>query len=225
MKNKINQTINWKKESFRYAKNSSKSEIYENQLFEKHLSFFSNKKISNMLDVGCGNGDFLNNFLKNKKIKKFGIEPSQNTINLCKRRHKNINFKKASSHNLPFRDNEFNLVIVWSVLHWVDRNLYLQSLGELIRVTNKYLMVMDFFPKIEHKTKYKHKSGFFTFKTDFDKILKSSGYLKKKFELNYFIDEKIKRLIVTNDIKDNIYQRKMVIYEKKDTLPSIRYKI
>ena len=107
----------------------------------------------------------------------------------------------------------------------MDRNLYLQSLGELIRVTNKYLMVMDFFPKIEHKTKYKHKSGFFTFKTDFDKILKSSGYLKKKFELNYFIDEKIKRLIVTNNIKDNIYRRKMVIYEKKDTLPLIQYKI
>lgn len=222
---KINQTINWKEESFRYAKSASTSTSYKNGIFEKHFKFFSNKKIKNILDVGCGNGNFLNNFLKDKKIQKFGIEPSQNTINLCKKRHKNISFKKASSHNLPFRDNEFNLVIVWSVLHWVDRNLYLQSLGEIIRVTNKYLMVMDFFPKIEHKTEYKHKSGFFTFKTDFDKILKSSGYLQKKFELKYFINEKLERLVVTNSIKDNIYQRKMVIYEKKDTLPFIRYKI
>ena len=225
---KTNQTINWKKQSFRYAKNTSSlstSKSYKNEVFEKHFKFFSNKRIKNILDVGCGNGDFLNNFLKNKKIQKFGIEPSQNTINLCKKRHKNINFKKAFCHNLPFTDNKFDLVIVWSVLHWVDRNLYLQSLGELIRVTNKHLMVMDFFPKIEHKTKYKHKSGFFTFKTDFDRILQSSGYLKKKIELNYFIDEKTNKLIVQNNIKDNIYQRKLVIYEKKDSLPLFRYKI
>ena len=37
-----------------------------------------------MLDVGCGNGDFLNNFLKNKKIKKVGVETAQQTINFCK---------------------------------------------------------------------------------------------------------------------------------------------
>lgn len=222
---KLNQTINWKEQSFRFAKAGSSSASYKNKLYEKHFSFFSNKKIKNMLDVGCGNGDFLNNFLINKKIKKFGIETSQNTINLCKKRHKNINFKKAFSHNLPFRDNEFDLVIIWSALCYVDRNHYLQSLGELIRVTNKYLLVMDFFPKIEHKTKYKHKTGFFTFKTNFDKILNSSGFLKKRFELNYFIDEKIKKLIVTNNIKDNIHQRKMVIYEKKITLPLIQYKI
>ena len=225
MKNTINQTINWKKESFRYAKNSSKSEINKNQLFEKHLSFFSNKKIRNMLDVGCGNGDFLNNFLINIKIKKFGIEPSQQTINFCIKRHKNINFKQAFSHNLPFSDNKFDLVNVWSVLHWIDRDYYLQSLGELIRVTNKFLMVMDFFPKIEHKTKYKHKEGFFTFKTHFDKILDCSGCLKKKFELNYSFDEKLKKLMVSNNIKDNIHQRKIVIYEKRIILPTLKYKI
>ena len=70
MKKKINQTINWKEQSFRYAK---KVESNGDPLFEKHFSFFSNKKIRNMLDVGCGNGDFLNNFLKNKKIKKVGV--------------------------------------------------------------------------------------------------------------------------------------------------------
>ena len=84
---------------------------------------------------------------------------------------------------------------------------------------------MDFFPKIEHKTKYKHKAGFFTFKTNFDKVLGSSGFLEKKFELNYFINEKIKKLIVTKKIRDNINQRKIIIYKKKITLPTLEYKI
>ena len=224
MNNKINQTINWGEQSIRYVKaQGSKSNEY--QIFEKYFSFFSNRNIRNMLDVGCGNGDFLNNFLKKKKIKKFGVEPSRQAINFCKKRHKNINFKIAFAHNLPFPDNKFDLVNIWSVLHWIDRNHYLQSLGELVRVAKKFLMVMDFFPKIEHKTNYKHKAGFFTFKTDFDKILNSSGCLKKKFELNYFIDEKSKKLIVLSNIKDNIHQRKLVIYEKKSLLPKLNYKI
>ena len=222
MKKKMNQTISWKEQSFRYAKIVGPNRY---PLFEKYFSFFSNKRIRNMLDVGCGNGNFLNNFLKNKKIKKVGVETAQQTINFCKRRHKNINFKKAFCHNLPFPDNKFDLVNAWSVIHWIDRNYYLQSLGELIRVTNKFLMVMDFFPKVEHKAKYKHRSGFFTFKSDFDKILNNSGYLKKKFELKYFIDEKTNKLIVQNNTRDNIRQRRMVIYEKKITLPLLKYKI
>ena len=84
---------------------------------------------------------------------------------------------------------------------------------------------MDFFPKVEHKVKYKHVSGFFTFKSDFDKILNYSGYLKKKYELNYFINEKTNKLIVKNNIRDNIHQRRMVIYEKQITLPLLKYKI
>ena len=62
-------------------------------------------------------------------------------------------------------------------------------------------------------------------KTDFDKILNSSGYLIKKFELNYFIDEKTNKLIVQNNTKDNIHQRRMVIYEKRITIPLLKYKI
>ena len=224
MKN-INQTIQWKEQSLRYAKKSSNWQNYKYKNFEKFFSFFLNKKIKYMLDIGCGNGDFLENFLKNKKIKKFGVEPSLPTINLCKKRHPNINFKKAFSHNLPFPDNKFDLVNIWSVLHWIDRNYYMQSLGESIRVAKKYLMVMDYFPKVEHKVKYKHKKGFFTFKTDFDRILVSSGILIKKFEINYFVNQKTKKLIITKNIKDNIHQSKIVIYEKKNTLPLLKYKI
>ena len=190
MKDTINQTTDWNDQSYRFAKASSKTDFYKHDLIKKYLIFFKNKRIKSMLDVGCANGDFLNKFLENKIIKKFGVETSKKTINLCKKRHKHIHFTKAFAHNLPFTDNKFDLVNIWSVLHWVDRNYYLQSLGELIRVTKKYLMVMDFFPKIEHKSKYIHKKGFFTFKSNFDKILSNTKFLKKKFELNFYIDEK-----------------------------------
>ena len=66
MKN-INQTTNWKEQGLRYVQNSSSSPSNENLFFKKKFSFFLNKKIKNMLDIGCGNGDFLNNFIKKKE--------------------------------------------------------------------------------------------------------------------------------------------------------------
>ena len=42
MKKKINQTINWKEQSFRYAK---KVESNGDPLFEKHFSFFLIKRL------------------------------------------------------------------------------------------------------------------------------------------------------------------------------------
>ena len=114
--------------------------------------------------IQCGNGDFLEDFEINKKIKKYGIETSVQTVKFLNKRHKKIKFKKAYCHKIPFNQDAFDLVIVWSVLHWIDRNNYLQSLGELIRVTNKYLIVMDFFPNRPHKTKYKQKKFFLLIK-------------------------------------------------------------
>ena len=85
---------------------------------------------------------------------------------------------------------------------------------------------MDFFPINEHKISYVHKKGFFTYKSNFDQILSSSGLLKKKFELNYYIDEKKNKFVNTkNKSLDDIYQRKLVIYKKKITLPLKKYKI
>ena len=48
-----------------------------------------------------------------------------------------------------------------------------------------------------------------------DQILSSSGLLKKKFELNYYIDEKENKFVNTkNKSLDDVYQRKLVIYKK-----------
>ena len=226
----VNQTTNWGNQSIRYVrdseKNSNKKKSEKINFFKIFFkNFFKNKKIRNVLDVGCGNGDFLEDFEINKKIKKYGIETSVQTVKFLNKRHKKIKFKKAYCHKIPFNQDEFDLVIVWSVLHWIDRNNYLQSLGELIRVTNKYLIVMDFFPNRPHKTKYKHKKNFFTYKTDFDATLLSSGYLKKETELNYYINEKENKLVkITLKYQKEDYQRKFVIYKKKITLPLKSFK-
>ena len=49
---KINQTINWKEESFRYAKDaSSSSKSYKKNVFEKHFKFFLILDTKNLVEV------------------------------------------------------------------------------------------------------------------------------------------------------------------------------
>lgn len=219
-----NQTLNWNEQSIRYFLESSKDKHPKSNMFNIYFKkFFEKKKIKNILDVGCGNGDFLKSLVIKKKILKFGLETSQKTVNFCKKRHKSINFKRGYAHKIPFKQDEFDLVIIWSVLHWVDRNYYLQSLGEVLRVTKKYLAVMDFAPILSHKTPYKHRTGFYTYKSDYDKILSNSGCLHKEFEFNYYINKKNKIFKISPLKKENVYKRKFVIYKKKSTLPLIKY--
>tara|TARA_B110000305_G_scaffold148366_1_gene164680 strand:+ start:66 stop:740 length:675 start_codon:yes stop_codon:yes gene_type:complete len=223
---KINQTKIWHSQSLRYVKthlNNSRFNDYD------CFKIFKKKKIKSTLDIGCGNGlmldDILNNYCRNSK-KNIGVEASKKSIQLLRKKtfNKKINFKYCYAHNLPFDDEEFDLVYIWSVLHWIDRRHYLQSLGESLRVTKKYLVVMDWVEKIDFKVPYKHKKGFFTYKMDFDKVLSNSGILKKIYEERWFVDNNKKKVIKNNNNKKlNQNLRKVIIYKKKDILKTIKF--
>lgn len=74
-----------------------------------------------MLDVGCGNGIFLNEWQKKFQLDRaVGLEPSAKAVNLLNDKWRNddvIEFKSAYVHDLPFENDSFDLVTTWSVLH------------------------------------------------------------------------------------------------------------
>jgi len=108
-----------------------------------------------VLEVGCGSGKNLRYLSKQYNCKCYGLEPNQELVNKLNNDHLkngyNIKFVYSFSNHLEFEDNDFDLVICWSVLHWVNRNQILQSIGEMLRVTQKYILIMDFvhFPHIK----------------------------------------------------------------------------
>ena len=226
---KINQTYLWEKQSERYVKSYLNFKInYDDKNIKKFFSFFYKKKIKNILDIGCGNGEMLNFFLENISASNFGVgvEPSYNAIKLLKKKNikkKKINFLKAFAHKLPFKDNNFDLVISWSVLHWIDRNNYLQSLGEITRVAKKYLLILDFAPQKMHKVLYIHKKNFFTYKHNYDQILKELGFLKKIKQNNIYVDN-LNNYTLENQLNIkknsfiNSFRRSITIYKKEDHL-------
>ena len=136
---------------------------------------------TSILDVGCGPGTFLKSLVEVfDPTEARGLEPSGRAVELLTETFaadSRMAFQEGSAHALPFATDEYELVVCWSVLHWVGRNEYLQALGELVRVTAKYLLVMDFVALQNYRVPYSHSEGFFTYKQNFVPALLASGVM------------------------------------------------
>lgn len=134
-----------------------------------------------ILDVGCGPGTYLTSLVAAfNPARAAGLEPSTEAAALLNHHYADdprLSFAHGSAHAIPFATDEFDLVVCWSVLHWVGRNEYLQALGELIRVTKKHLLVMDFVAAKNYRVPYAHQDGMFTYKQDFVPAVLSSGVM------------------------------------------------
>ncbi len=233
----INQTKQFKSESLRYIN----SYLYEKDqvLKEKILipKSISKKSVKTICDIGCGNGERMKIWKEYFKLKKaYGIEPSNKGIRILRKKFRNyknkgIYFKNGYAHNLPFENNSFDIVLVWSVLHWVGRDEYLQSLGEMIRICSKYLVIMDFVAKTDYRVPYHHKKKLFTYKHDFEKIINETKIMKPIERIRYwfnpldkkFYNLKKEQLIPSNRII-NYHSRKIVVFKKDYNLLKIKKK-
>ena len=79
--------------------------------FEKYVS-----KEMKTLDVGCGYGRTLNELYDHGFKDLTGIDYSQAMINRGLKSNHNLNLIKTDGKSIPFQDNEFDAVIIISVL-------------------------------------------------------------------------------------------------------------
>lgn len=86
----------------------------------EEFDFLKSKVVSGekVLDLGCGNGRFIE-FFKKQGIEYFGVDNSERLIEIAKKRHPEGNFQVADSFNLPFPDNFFDKIISIAVLHHI----------------------------------------------------------------------------------------------------------
>jgi len=219
------QTDSFINESFRYVSSYlNDKKIYN---FVENEEIFEEETILNVLDAGCGNGNNLYSLVEKYGCKGCGIEPSEDAINLLSDKFKNndnIEFKAGSVHQIPYDTEFFDMAISWSVLHWLGRNEYLQSIGELIRVTSKYLIIMDFVASKDYRTPYHHDDRFFTYKMDFEPLVLGSGIMEKVYERRWWVnpnDETGEMINISSPAlcpflgnQINYHARKMVVFRK-----------
>jgi len=94
---------------------------------------------SNVLDFGCGNGRILE-LLSEKNIKYWGIDISENLINIAKKRYcsNDITFLRidSSQSSLAFNNDFFNTIYSIAVFHHFPGKKYRETIAkEIYRIT------------------------------------------------------------------------------------------
>ena len=81
------------------------------------ISYYGLNPKSKILDIGCGKGYLLYEFIKLiPEIKIFGLDISEYALNNCKDEISN-SLKLGNAANLPYESNFFDLVISINTLH------------------------------------------------------------------------------------------------------------
>ncbi len=141
-------------------------------------------------ELGCANGWRLNRLRQKYPDSQFyGLDASQAAIQDGLARYDKLSLKQGILHQLPWEDQSFDLIIVYSVFMWVDRTHLLASMAEIDRVLCEggYLIVGDFMPDYPQRRLYHHlpTSNVYTYKQDYAKAFTSLGFYQEVARCHY----------------------------------------
>lgn len=142
-----------------------------------------------VLEVGCSNGWRLGKILQQQgDVRCVGVEPSQEAIADGKKRYPAIEFHQGAAAAIPLQE-QFDVVIVNFVLHWIDRATLLKSVAEIDRMVKDggYLIIGDFLPDSPCRSFYHHlpTEKVYTYKLHYPKLFAASGLYSVVADLSY----------------------------------------
>jgi ubiquinone/menaquinone biosynthesis C-methylase UbiE len=143
-----------------YSKGNTPITDYPKKFIIYLIKRFEIKKKQKVLELGCGRGEFLNEFVNNG-LEGYGVDIS----NYCKEFFPNINFKKTdmSNEKLPYEDNFFDIVYSKSVIeHFYYPNIIfdeayrvLKPGGMIITLTPEWQYIYkSFYEDFTHRTPF-----------------------------------------------------------------------
>ena len=94
----------------------------------------------NLLDIGCGVGDFLL-YAKEKGCKVTGIEPNEDARKIAEKKLECKIMSPEELQNIP--DNSFDIVTMWHVLeHVADLKMEIQHLQRILKKDGKLVLAL-----------------------------------------------------------------------------------
>src|SRR3989338_3598622 len=144
-----------------------------------------------ILEAGCGFGRNLN-FLIEQRIRSEILTGADISAKLLAQSGlpKAVKLVRADVLNLPFNNRSFDLVFTHGLLMHVNPRNLNRAMAELIRITKKYLII------IEEVRPWPQPLNYFTWVHDYDKIIKSlplKVMIKKKgkYSLVWYLLKKL----------------------------------
>ena len=165
-------------------------EVYE--LHKEFLSFIMDNNLDNILDIGCGQGYFLENLLINNK-NCFGIDLSKKQIEFCKEKGlENVDCIAIEDHNKKYNC----ATAIFDVINYLPKKELKKFFKDIFNILNK--------------------DGYFIFDINsyfgFDEVAQGSITIEKDDKFiaidAVFEDEKlITNLTLFSKTKDNLYKK------------------
>jgi len=128
---------------------------------KQKLKFIQNN--TTILDIGCGEGDFLSNLQKYKVIKKgYGVDWNKNNLDIAKEKNPSFNFIQAdvTKETLPFKNSSIGVVVCSHLIeHLYPSELY-NLLKEMSRIAKHQIIISapldsrDFWMNLTHIRPY-----------------------------------------------------------------------
>jgi ubiquinone/menaquinone biosynthesis C-methylase UbiE len=103
--------------------------------------FLKNNKVNKSLDVACGTGRLTNSLLQVSE-EVYGIDLSEEVLNIAKQKYPQVNFTLGEVVNLPYQDNFFDLVVInGSLHHFFAMNKTFQEIYRVLKPEGKFIIL------------------------------------------------------------------------------------
>ncbi len=160
---------------------ASKNAHLSGDFIEKYLREYPGA-IGSILEIGCNYGYNLNYLSRRHGIECWGIEPSDKAVDFGIGRWKDSNPKvhlvQGISNKLPYRDQQFDIVMVGFLMYVTPREMIADTVSEVNRVLKEggFLILTDFDTPVLYKRVNKHNDAMPVYKEDYAKRFLPIGY-------------------------------------------------
>ena len=187
--------------------------LYNNELFDQkivNLVKINNIIADKVLEIGCANGNKLNQYSKLLKSKKnYGVDLSKKAILNGKKKYKNLNLLNISSLEIDKIKLNFNLIICGFFLYHLDRELIFQQFDLISKKLNKegFLLIVDFDPLFKHSNKDFNEKNLVAYKMSYDNFLVESGLFEVIYKLKYKTSTNDKRQFKSDTVSMTLFRK------------------
>jgi 2-polyprenyl-3-methyl-5-hydroxy-6-metoxy-1,4-benzoquinol methylase len=179
-----NKPVNYYKETIRSVGFSKEMLKFRRNQFKNYIKKYNlqNKKI---IEIGCGNGDYLN--ILNKFCKTtYGIEYSKKNVQLCKILNLNVIRGYICDKNKSLTNNQFDGFICMSFMeHAPNINKFLRNINKILKDESYGIIEVPNFDMILKKklyTEFVRDHIYYFTKETLEKVLNLNGFKVLKCE-------------------------------------------
>ncbi len=119
------------------------------RVFLDELSF---DQSMNVLDFGCGTGNYAHALAKLSHAKVYGVEPSDGMREKAIAKNPNVIFSKGTHEHVPFEDNFFDFVYMTDVIHHIpDIGVMFAEISRVLKTDGNLCIVTESHAQIDNR--------------------------------------------------------------------------